>query len=153
MDFTNESIIIDGINNISNVTITKEDGIEKTKDGIHNVDGDDISIVTGNKGCFHKLRNVEERVVTATQFAYDEFIDYIEGNEEDFNLGEINKAESEFIESEGTYFKITFEIDYIPNQDIMECDTTVLQNLEKAYEVQNVTCDCCLDQYASETKE
>lgn len=141
----NKSIIVENISGISNVN-NKEDDKEKTKDVFHNASKHDTSVVQDNTDCINKGKNIEARVLTATQLAYEEFVDYIQAIEEDFLLGDINKDEKKIIESEGTYMKINFEIIYIPDEDTMECDTIVLENLEKGYIVKNVTCDCCLNQ-------
>lgn len=84
-----------------------------------------------------------ERVMTAVQLAYNEYMKYLDKIKYDLRLGKINNAVSEIIANEGTLFKIKFEIVYKPDGDTMDCNTTVLENFAKAYEVKNVSCDCC----------
>lgn len=98
-----------------------------------------------------ELSTSEERVVAAVNLAYNHYRKFLVGIMDDLRLGEINKAESENVEHKGTLLKIKFEIEYVPAGDIIECNTIVLENLTKALEVKNVSCDCCKDE-ASEMK-
>lgn len=95
------------------------------------------------KGGFHRVNTSEERVVAATQVAYDELIEFIGGIKENFSPGKINYAKSGIIDNQGTQFKINFEIFYVPTGNTMNCVAVVLENSKKAFEVKNVSCECC----------
>lgn len=92
---------------------------------------------------FHKVNTSDERVVAAAQLAYDELLDFIGGTKESFSLGKINEAESKITENEGTDFLLDFEIYYVPTGGIMDCVGIVQENFTKAFEVKNVSCECC----------
>lgn len=100
-------------------------------------------------GDFHKVCASDKRVVTAVQLAYDKYTQVIEGIMEDLlRLGEVDKAESQIIEQEGTLFKIDFGIVYIPAENELDCVALVLENLAEEFEVKNVVCDCCQEKDA-----
>lgn len=118
--------------------------------GIHNVTTNEEGVVTNSTVGFHKLNISEERVVVAVQLAYDEYLEFLKGIMEiDLRLGEINRAESNVIEHEGTLLNINFKIVYVPSGDKMDCNTTVLESLAKVFEVKNVACDCCPEKVGS----
>lgn len=98
-------------------------------------------------GGFHEVRTNEERAVAAVHIAYDEYTTFLQGiiNDLRLRLGVINKAEKEILEHEGILYKINFEIVYVPAGDTMDCNALILENLAKAFDVKNVSCDCCQD--------
>lgn len=98
-----------------------------------------------NTSGVHIVSTSDQRVITAVQFAYNAYAKFLEGIREDIYLGKINKAEYENVENKGTLFKIKFEIIYIPAEDIMDCDTMVLEDLVQGFDVKNVSCNCCRD--------
>lgn len=110
-------------------------------DAFHN----DTEKSVNTDDCVYTVNTSKSRMVAATRLAYDEFIDFLGGLTEYFRPGEIKEVESRNIENEGTRFKIKFEIDYIPDGVTMDCVTIVLEYLANTFEVQNVTCDCCVE--------
>lgn len=98
--------------------------------------------------CHDEVNNSEPSIVAATRVAYYEFLDYIGGGTEDYRPGKIKEVESKIVH-EGTSLKINFEIDYITDGVTMDCVAIVLENLEKEFDVDDVTCECCLDEGAS----
>lgn len=144
------TVVPDNIEEVHNVSNRGENVVMKDDvDGFHNVSNNDKSAMTDNSGCLHEARTNEQRVTAAVQLAYDVFMEYIEAIKDDFRLGEINNAETKIIENVGTYFKINFEIGFLPVRDTLDCVTIVLESLDKSYDVINVICDCCLDQDTS----
>lgn len=105
---------------------------------------------TDISGEFHEVFAPEELITTAVQLAYDKYTKAIQGIMDDLlRLGEINKVESRNVVLEGTLFKINFGIVYIPDGDILDCVTLVLENLAKVFEVKSVVCDCCQEKDTS----
>lgn len=145
-----ESVVPDNIGEVHNVSNSEEDIAMKDEiNGFHNVSDSDKSAMRNKSGCLYEARTMEQRVEAAVQLAYDVFMEYIEAIKDDFRLGEINTSKTKIIENVGTYFKINFEIGFIPARDTMDCVTIVLENFDKSYEVFSVICDCCLEQDTS----
>lgn len=98
-------------------------------------------------GGFHEVSTNEERIVAAVHTAFNEYTTFLHGIIKDLHLslGVINKAEKEILEYEGTLYKTNFEIVYIPAGDTMDCNALILENFAQAFDVKNVSCDCCQD--------